>query len=224
MSDVTVPSPEAERRQEILREFQRRRTRELLAGIPFLAAFFVIYQLRVKPEYEIGGLSGAPLLMAAIAVIAAVLLHHAINWRCPACGHNFWRGIGVPLCRHCGAVFVAPRRKERADPAGYEKQAERALQSDLGLYRTRYAKRGLGALMLIGVGALIIYLALSGELGANHASPLYQTYGEQGVKPVGVAIGGFFALCGIAWMAHVVRRLTTGQRRYTQRLRKMMKI
>jgi ribosomal protein L37AE/L43A len=224
MSDATMPSPEVERRQEIVREFQRRRTREMLAGVPFIAAFVVIYQLRANPEYEIAGLSGPPLLMAAIAVIAGVLLHHAVNWRCPACGRNFWRGINVPLCRHCGAVFVGSRKRERMDPAGYQGQAERALQSDIQIYRARHAKRAFGALLLFGAGALIIFVALSGDLAANHQSQLYQTFGEQGVTPAGVALGGFFCLCGIAWMAVIVRRLTTGQRRYEERMRKMLKI
>lgn len=211
MSDATVPSPEAERSQEIVREFQRRRTRELLAGVPFLAAFVVIYQLRANPEYEIAGLSGPPLLLAAIAVIAGVLLHHAVNWRCPACGHNFWRGINVPLCRHCGAVFVGPRKGERTDPAGYQGQAERALQSDLGLYRARYTRRMLRVLVLIGAGALLIFLALSGA-------------GRSEAKPEELALGGFLCACGFIWMGFIVRAFTTGQRRYEARLRKMMKI
>lgn len=211
MSDATMSSPEVERRQEIVREFQRRRTRELLAGVPFIAAFVVIYQLRANPEYEIGGLSGPPLLLAAIAVIAGVLLHHAVNWRCPACGRNFWRGINVPLCRHCGAVFVGPRKGGSVDPVGYSGQAERALQSDLGLYRARYARHTLRVLVLIGAGVLLIFLALSGA-------------GRPEMKPAGVAFGGFLCLCGIVLMGFIVRAFTTGQRRYEARMRKMMKI
>jgi len=163
--------------------------------------------------------------MAAVAVFAAYLLHHVFNWRCPACGRNFWRGISVPFCRHCGSLFERQRGK-LFDPDGdYRDQAERALQVDLSLYKLRYSLHALrGAVVLLG-GVLFVILALADD--SKLATPdgwLYRTFGEHGVQPAVMAVGGFIGLCGIVWMGFAVRGSTVGLRRYTERMRALLRI
>ena len=225
MSVATVPSLEVEQRREIVQAYKRRRDREMLSWIPGLAAIFVFLQAWKHPDYEIGGLSGPPLLLAATAVLAAYLLHHIFNWRCPACERNFWRGISVPFCRRCGALFEGLRGKLSNPDADYREQAERALQSDLALYKLRYNLHALrGAVVLLG-GVLFIILALADD--SKLATPdgwLYRTFGEHGVQPAVMAVGGFIGLCGIVWMGFAVRGSTLGLRRYTERMRALLKI
>ena len=224
MSVATVPSPEVERRREIVQAYKSRRDREMISWIPGVASIFVISMAWKDPAFEVGGLSGPPLRLAAVAVLAAYLLHHIFNWRCPACGRNFWRGISVPFCRHCGALFERQRGKLFDPDGSYREQAELALKADLSLYKLRYNLHALRGLVVLLGGVAFLFLALSDEAGTKPDGWLYRTFGPQGVHPAMMAIGGFIALCGIAWMGFSVYGSTTGLRRYTERMRALLGI
>ena len=93
------------RQQQIVTEFRRRREREMIAAIPFLAGASVAYTAYRDPTFRIMGVSGMPLLLPALAVVAACCVYHLVNWRCPVCGRVFLTGIFVSSCDRCGTVF-----------------------------------------------------------------------------------------------------------------------
>ena len=119
------------------------------------------------------------------------------------------------------ALALAPPAARAAD---YREQAELALKADLSLYKLRYSLHALrGAVVLLG-GVLFIILALDDSHLSRPDSWLYRTFGEQGVQPAAMAFGGFLGLCGLVWMGFAVRGSTVGLRRYTERMRALMKI
>lgn len=92
-----------QRRRQIVEEFKRRRTRELIAIRPFMAAVFVLYQIFHDPRYQVGGLSGRPLL----------LLHP--QDRHPQHASKVGLPCAVPLARLRGTAFNRkPARRERS--------------------------------------------------------------------------------------------------------------
>jgi rubredoxin len=210
-------------RRQIAEEFKRRRTRELIAILPFMAAVFVLYQIFDEPGYQIGGLSGGPLLLAALAVLAAVLIHHVVNWRCPACGRVFLTGISVPFCKGCGAIFEESKAQPGGDPAAERReQVERAVQAGVGEYRNKYGLhliRGLGAVVI----GLFLFFFLADD--PNSVKPdgwLYQKFGEQGAHYGMKAISALVVLLGLAWMAFAIHRIKVGSRRREEEVRQLL--
>jgi rubredoxin len=215
---------DVQRRQQILQELKRRRNRELIAFVPFVAALLVVYQAFDDPGLVIGGLRGLPLFLAAFTVVAACLVHHAVNWRCPACRHHFRSGISVPFCKSCGFVFEESKGQLFADPAVERReQVERAVQIDAGQYRGKYALQLIKALVIVGLG-LLMALVLADQPGAARPDGwLYRTFGESGAHTAMQAIGGFITLLGLAWAGYAVYRLTAGARRRTEKVRNFLK-
>ncbi len=209
-------------RQQILEDFKRRRTREIIAIAPFLAAIFVIYQLFHNPEFQIRGLGGGPLLLAALAVVAAVLIHHIVNWRCPACGQVFLTGITVSHCKRCGMLFTEPKGMlPGGDPVAERRErVELAVKADVGEYRNKYALHLMRGLGVVVVGCVMFFF-LAGD--PNSVKPdgwLYQTFGEQGSQYALKAFSALVILIGIAWMAFAIHRIKAGSRRHEEEVRR----
>jgi hypothetical protein len=226
MSVATIPSPEAERRREILQTYKQRRDLQHLSGFLALGAAFLAFKAWESPGFGIAGFGGPPLLLTALAVVAAGLAHYAASWRCPDCGRHFRRFVSATFCRHCGTVFTTDLRGTLADPEGDpRRQAEQALKADLQMYTS---KRNRGALFgaLLGLaGVLFIVLALADD--SNLVRPdgwLYRTYGEHGAQTAVMVIGGALSLCGLAVMIYAMRASTVGVRRYTERMRALLRI
>jgi len=226
MSVATIPSPEVERRREILRTFKQRRDLQHLSGLLALGAAFLAFKVWERPGFGIAGFSGPPLLFTALAVVAAGVAHYAASWRCPACGRHFRRFVSATFCRHCGTVFMTDLKGKLADPEGDPRQqAESALAADLSVYRSQRNRNALLGAMICLCGVLFIPLALAND--SKLVLPdgwLYRTFGEQGSQTAAMAIGGFIAFCGLIVMILAMRASTAGLSRYTERMRALLKI
>ena len=216
---MSVDDPQ--QRQQILEDFKRRRTREIIAIAPFLASVFVIYQLFDDPGFQIRGLGGGPLLLASLAVLAAVLIHHAVNWRCPVCGHVFLTGITVSHCKRCGMLFTEPKGMlPGGDPVAERRErVELAVKTDVGEYRNKYALHLMRGLGVVVVGCVMFFLLANDPNGVKPDGWLYQTFGEQGAQYGVKAFGAFVILVGIAWMVFAIHRIKVGSRRHEEEVR-----
>jgi ribosomal protein L37AE/L43A len=207
---------EASRRQQIVQDFKRRREREMLAFIPCLFAFWVFYEAWQDPGFRLAGLSGWPLLLAAGAAVALIIVHHLVNWRCPVCRQPFLTGpFGVKFCKKCGALFEEPKTYT---PAERQEEAERAFQHAMGQYRGNWALHLFKALIIIGLGLLGMFAL---DEPAVPGSWLARNLGQRGA---GFLFGGIILLVGLVWLAFVVRGFTVGARRYAEQMRRVLKI
>ncbi|MFL6233963.1 MAG: hypothetical protein ACJ76N_12585 [Thermoanaerobaculia bacterium] len=224
MSVATIPSPEAERRREILQTYKQRRDLQQVFRFLAAGAMFLAFKAWENPGFGIAGFSGPPLLFTALAVQAACVAYYAASWRCPVCGRHFRRLVSATFCRHCGTVFTTDLRGRLADPEGDPRQqAERALAADLSVYRGKRNRSALFGAILCLSGVLFIVLALADD--SNLVRPdgwLYRTYGEHGAQTAVMVIGGALSLCGLAVMIYAMRASTVGVRRYTERMRALL--
>ena len=92
---------------EIIAEFKKPRTRQLIAIAPFLVAIFPLFMLEdAGPD----GLFGIPAIVigpACIAVVIAMFIFSFINWRCPACKRYLGKAMNPKFCQKCGARLQA---------------------------------------------------------------------------------------------------------------------
>jgi hypothetical protein len=91
------------REEEVLKEFERRRSRQLTA---IVLALFLLFSLLWKighPGILLGELSRSAATVLEVILIAAFVLFSAFNWRCPACGRYLGPNINPRGCRNCRA-------------------------------------------------------------------------------------------------------------------------
>lgn len=94
---------EAENQNKQVREFRRRKARQVYA---IILAVFLLISLVWKmghPGFFLGELSRPTVSLLEIIVIAGFLLFSTVNWRCPACGRYLGPDIDPRGCRKCGA-------------------------------------------------------------------------------------------------------------------------
>jgi hypothetical protein len=88
---------------QVVAEFRRRRTRQLIAVVPFVAALIPLFMLEdAGPE----GLFGIPAVVVGSvcgAVVIAGFIFSLMNWRCPACRCYLGKAISPRFCQKCGA-------------------------------------------------------------------------------------------------------------------------
>lgn len=203
--------------RQIAAELNRRRKRELVAAVPFLAAILVIVQLLHDSHLTIGGLGRLPLLAAALAVVAVYFVHHLTNWRCPACRHYLGK-LGASVCSRCGATFTAPPDEPLMDAAAARQEQEgRAVQAEVAMYRNQAGMSLFKGLLTALLGGVMILLAESPET-LKPGSVLYRWFGESGAHLATQLFGGFIVLVGVAWMSYALWRQKTGARRYAEQL------
>ena len=86
---------------EIVTEFKKRRTRQIMAIGPIVLAFIALLSVENNPT-GIFGLSPSIILVGAFAVIISVLVFSLLNWRCPSCNKYLGKAINPKFCSKCG--------------------------------------------------------------------------------------------------------------------------
>lgn len=96
-----------ETNSEVVAEFKKRKTRQLIATAPFMLALFSMFMLEdAGPE----GLFGIPSsVMVPIFIIFAIgiFIFSFSNWRCPACNSYLGKAMSPKFCQKCGAKLQA---------------------------------------------------------------------------------------------------------------------
>jgi len=86
---------------EIIDEFKKRRTRQIMAVGPIILAFIALLSVEGNPT----GIFGLPqniVLSITFAVIISVLIFSLFNWRCPSCNKYLGKAINPKFCAKCG--------------------------------------------------------------------------------------------------------------------------
>ena len=86
---------------EIIEEFKRKRTRQIMAVGPVVLAFIALFSVEGNPT-GIFGLSSNIVLTIAFALIIFVLIYSFFNWRCPSCNKYLGKAINPKFCAKCG--------------------------------------------------------------------------------------------------------------------------
>jgi rubrerythrin len=86
---------------EIIEEFIKKRTRQIMAVGPIVLAFIALLSVENNPT-GIFGLAPSTILVAAFAVIISVLVFSLLNWRCPSCNKYLGKAINPKFCSKCG--------------------------------------------------------------------------------------------------------------------------
>ena len=86
---------------EIIAEFKKKRTRQIMAVGPIILAFIGLLSVENNPT-GIFGLAPSTILVAAFAVIISALVFSFLNWRCPSCNKYLGKAINPKFCSKCG--------------------------------------------------------------------------------------------------------------------------
>lgn len=86
---------------EIITEFKKRRTRQIMAIGPIVLAFIALLSVENNPT-GIFGFAPSTILVGAFAVIISVLVFSLLNWRCPSCNKYLGKAINPKFCSKCG--------------------------------------------------------------------------------------------------------------------------
>jgi hypothetical protein len=86
---------------EIIEEFKKRRTRQIMAVGPIMLAFIALLSVEGNPT-GIFGLPPNAVLTITFALIISVLIFSLFNWRCPACNKYLGKTINPKFCVKCG--------------------------------------------------------------------------------------------------------------------------
>jgi hypothetical protein len=86
---------------EIIEEFKKKRTRQVMAVGPIILAFIGLLSVEGNPT-GIFGLSPNTILVTAFAVIISALIFSFLNWRCPSCNKYLGKTINPKFCAKCG--------------------------------------------------------------------------------------------------------------------------
>ena len=86
---------------EIIEEFKKKRTRQIMAVAPFILAFLALLSVEGNPT----GIFGLPpniVLTISFALIISALIFSFLNWRCPSCNKYLGKAINPKFCAKCG--------------------------------------------------------------------------------------------------------------------------
>lgn len=86
---------------EIIEEFKKKRTRQIMAVGPIILAFIALLSVEGNPT-GIFGLPPSIVLTTSFALIISVLIFSLFNWRCPSCNKYLGKGINPKFCSKCG--------------------------------------------------------------------------------------------------------------------------
>lgn len=87
----------------VIREFEKRRRRQLLVLIPVVVAIVAGIAARETDVLEQLGISMDTFGPAFFGVIMVMLGYSFYNWRCPQCRKYLGRDISPRYCTKCGA-------------------------------------------------------------------------------------------------------------------------
>ena len=91
-----------ERKPQIIEEFKRRRTRQLMVVAPVILAAVFLGWIQDHRSVSIAGLSSSALVGLAIAVVVGAVIFSLSNWRCPACNRYLGKVFNPSFCPKCG--------------------------------------------------------------------------------------------------------------------------
>ena len=90
-----------ESKYEIIADFQKKRTRQILALAPVVFALIGLISVEGKPS-GLFGLSPGMILGISFALITGVLIFSLLNWRCPSCNRYLGKAFNPKFCSKCG--------------------------------------------------------------------------------------------------------------------------
>jgi predicted nucleic acid-binding Zn ribbon protein len=80
-----------------------------------------------EPEVQTPRIPRTSYFLIGSAVLALVLIViHALNWRCPACGRSLGRGLNPKFCSKCGAQLQEAEKPIQGSSATAPKQGAEA--------------------------------------------------------------------------------------------------
>ncbi len=86
---------------EIMKEFRRRQTRQIIAVA--VALFLVILVAVIHRRSDIFGEISRQMLFAAQTLLIALFIGFtSVNWRCPSCGKHLGSDLHRSRCHKCG--------------------------------------------------------------------------------------------------------------------------
>ena len=93
--------PQRASRQEVTKEWKRRRIREVVIFIPSMVSLIVLTWISSTLKPSVEGISSSSLATIAFAAISICFVLAWLNWRCPGCNRN--PGLFDPkFCSQCG--------------------------------------------------------------------------------------------------------------------------
>lgn len=90
------------RDSQVIAEFRRRRTRQLIVVVPFMGALLPLLMLENAGPDGLLGIPSVVVGSACGAVVIAGFIFSLINWRCPACKSRLGKDISPRFCQKCG--------------------------------------------------------------------------------------------------------------------------
>lgn len=88
--------------RRVVREFRKRRKRQLVVTGPFVLFIIYIVFTSENDKLNIFNLSETISLIIVFSIIIAMLVFSFKNWRCPACDKYLGKGINFKFCPRCG--------------------------------------------------------------------------------------------------------------------------
>ena len=86
---------------QVVADFQKKRTRQILALAPVVLAFVGLVSVEGKSG-GILGLSPGVTLGVSFMLIIGVLIFSLLNWRCPSCNGYLGKAFNPKFCTKCG--------------------------------------------------------------------------------------------------------------------------
>ncbi|HEX9780190.1 MAG TPA: hypothetical protein VGB20_03150 [bacterium] len=90
-----------QRDQRVIEEFGKRRKRQLMLTVPFIAAMVLLFVAKDR-VLAIDGLSQEAFGGIMLVVVVGLLGFSFKNWRCPACNRYLGKAWNPRFCAGCG--------------------------------------------------------------------------------------------------------------------------
>jgi hypothetical protein len=98
---------EQDQNLHVVREFARRKTRQIIATVPAILAIIPLVMLEGRESTGLLGLPAVAVAGLCIAVFIGVAVFSLKNWRCPACNGYLGKSFSPRFCPKCGAQLQA---------------------------------------------------------------------------------------------------------------------
>ena len=88
--------------EQVIADFQARRTRQWLLGIPLIPVIFCAMWLKSNPDTTIMGFGATTLIFISVLAVIGALVFSYFNWRCPSCNAYLGKSPNPSFCQQCG--------------------------------------------------------------------------------------------------------------------------
>ena len=88
---------------KIIADFKKRKTRQLIAIVPFILASIPLLMLEDTGAERWAGIPTSFVATICIVVMVAIFAFWLSNWRCPLCHSYLGRAMSPKFCQKCGA-------------------------------------------------------------------------------------------------------------------------